>query len=362
MIAAYKLYGAPISLYTGKARAFLRFRNVPFVEEFGPPEIFERVGQRIIPVLHTPDDVLVQDTTDIIDYVEAHLDGASVYPEGPVQRLVALLFEVYGDEWLLMAAMHYRWRYNLDFILQEFGKVLAPDGSPQEQRALGEKISAPFRGSLPALGITDATAPGVESDYETLLAHLDEHFSTHDYLLGSRPSIGDYGLMGPLYAHNYRDPWSGDQMRRIAPNVARWVGWMNTPAPNAGHFLAEDALPETLLPILETMFAECMPALLASIEANAAWIEAHPAEPALPRMVGEHDFTIGGRRGQRKIRAYSQWMLQRPLDFYRSLEGSDREGVDALLARVGGVEAMQTPIRRRVVRRDNRLVPEDGAA
>ena len=49
--------------------------------------------------------------------------------------------------------------------------------------------------------------------------------------------------MGPLYAHDYRDPWSGDQMRRLAPNVARWVGWMNTPAPNAGHFLPADALP-----------------------------------------------------------------------------------------------------------------------
>jgi len=38
-------------------------------------------------------------------------------------------------------------------------------------------------------------------------------------------------------------------MRRLAPNVARWVGWMNTPAPNPGHFLPADALPETLRPI-----------------------------------------------------------------------------------------------------------------
>jgi len=105
-----------------------------------------------------------------------------------------------------------------------------------------------------------------------------------------------------------------------------------------------------------------MPTLLASLDANASWIEAHPEEPALPRMVGEHEFTIGGRRGRRMIRAYSQWMLQRPLDYYRSLEGSAREEVEALLARVGGVDSMQTPIRRRVARRDNRLVPEDGAA
>lgn len=78
----YKLYGAAISLYTGKARAFLRYKNVPFVEESGSPDIFERIGFRMIPVLHTPDDELIQDTTDIIDYIEEKHDEVSVYPEG----------------------------------------------------------------------------------------------------------------------------------------------------------------------------------------------------------------------------------------------------------------------------------------
>ena len=361
---AYKLYGAAISLYTGKLRAYLRYRNLPFVEESGGPEIFERIGFRMIPVLHTPDDELIQDTTVIIDHLEAQLaaqglGGSSVYPEGAAQRLVALLFEVYGDEWLVIPAMHYRWNYNLDFILEEFGKTLIPDASAEEQYAVGEKISAPFRGSLPILGITDDTIPGIESDYERLLHLLDEHFATHPFLLGSRPSIGDYGLMGPLYAHNYRDAWSGDQMRRIAPNVARWVGSMNTPSPNLGHFLPDDEIPKTLLPVLELMFSECMPTLMASLEANATWIDANQAAEELPRGVGQHEFTIGGKQGKRMIRSYTQWMLQRPLDDYQSLEEGDRKRVDDLLERVGGRECMQSPIPRRVTRRDNRLVPDD---
>ncbi len=111
MVPAYRLYGAAISLYTGKVRAYLRYRNIPFVEESGSPEIFERVGFRMIPVLHTPDDELIQDTTVIIDHLEARsaevgLGGSSVYPARPAQRLVALLFEVYGDEWLVIPAMH----------------------------------------------------------------------------------------------------------------------------------------------------------------------------------------------------------------------------------------------------------------
>ena len=359
MIPAYKLYGAAISLYTGKVRAYLRYRNVPFVEESGSPEIFERVGFRMIPVLRTPDDELIQDTTVIINHFEAAGGEASVYPDGPVQRLIALLFEVYGDEWLVIPAMHYRWAYNLDFILEAFGKTVNALASPEEQRERGAKISAPFRGSLPMLGITDDTVAGVESDYETMLRGLNDHFAKHQFLLGSRPSIGDYGLMGPLYAHNYRDPWSGDHMRRIAPNVARWVGSMNTPAPNSGSFLPNDEIPETLLPLLEGMFAEAMPTLMASLEANAVWIEANPDTEELPRGVGEHEFTIGGKRGTRMIRSYSQWMLQRPLDDYQALAGDDRERGDQLLAGVGGLELMQSTIRRRVTRRNNKLVAEN---
>jgi glutathione S-transferase len=92
MIPAYRLYGAAISLYTGKVRAYLRYRNIPFVEESGSPEIFERVGFRMIPVVHTPDDQLIQDTTVIIDYFEeqfakAGLGGPSVHRSiRPVRR------------------------------------------------------------------------------------------------------------------------------------------------------------------------------------------------------------------------------------------------------------------------------------
>ena len=358
MIPAYTLYGAAISLYTGKVRAYLRYRNVPFMEERGSAEIFERVGFRMIPVLHTPDDELIQDTTDIIDHLEARLGEPSVYPSGVVQRLIALLFEVYGDEWLVIPAMHYRWAYNTDYILEEFGKSVNPDASPAEQREIGERISAPFRGSLPFLGIDENTVPGIESDYEALLSRLNEHFKSTDYLFGSRPSIGDFGLMGPLYAHNYRDPYSGDLMRRIAPNVARWIDLMNTPAPNSGKFLPDDEVPETLLPMLKVMFAECMPTLLATLDANAAWIEANPDAEELPRMVGEHEFTIGGSRGKRMMRAFSQWMLQRPLTYYQSLTGDDRERADRLLDSVGGYACMQHQVLRPVTRHNNKLVAE----
>jgi len=358
MSDVYKLYGATISLYTGKARAYLRYKNVPFIEESGSREIFERIGFTMIPVLHTPEDILVQDTTEIIDHIEALHRGASVYPEGVTQKLAALLFEVYGDEWLLMPAMHYRWNYNLDYILVEFGKPTIPDATPAEQRAVGEKVSASFRGLLPMLGVTDVTAPAIEACYEKLLAQLDEHFKHHWYLFGTRPSIGDYGLVGPLYAHNFRDPASGDLMQRLAPNVVRWIDRMNTPAPNSGHFLADDEVPETLLSIIEGIFSDCIPAMVDTIRATSEWIAEHPGITELPRAIGEHTFSIGTAKGKRTIRPFSQWMFQRPLEYYQSLEGSDREKADEFLCGVGGYDLMQTEIKHRLRRENYKLIKE----
>lgn len=352
----YKLYGVPISLYTGKARAYMRYKNIPFVEERGDEAIFERIGRRIIPVIHTPDDALIQDTTEIIDYFEKRFPGPSVYPDTALQNLVALLFEVFGDEWLLMPAMHYRWKYNFDYIIEQFGKSFAPDASPMEQHEIGKQISEPFRGSLPFLGITEKSAPEVEAWYEELLNQLNEHFETHLYLLGSRPSIGDYGLMGPLYAHNYRDPWSGNLMRRIAPNVARWIDLMNTPDPCSGSFLADDVVPETLLPILKRMFLECIPAMVETVAATGDWIDANPDADEIPRAIGEHEFRIGKVREKRMIRPFQQWMFQRPLSFYQSLSGGDKDRVDGLLKEIGGYDTMQTRVRRPVKIKNYRLV------
>jgi phage-related protein len=49
-------------------------------------------------------------------------------------------------------------------------------------------------------------------------------------------------------------------------------------------------------------------------------------------------------------------MWQRAVDGYAALDAAARERVDAFLDAHGGLRAMQTPIRRRVVRVRNRLV------
>lgn len=360
----HQLIGAPVSLYTAKARAYLRFKRIAFDEVLATQEVYRRVivprtGVRYIPVLITDDDLAIQDTTDIIDQLELRYPEPSIYPESPAQRLVALLLEVYGDEWLVLPAMHFRWNIpeNRAFALREFGATSAPEASLEEQLAIGEKLSVPFAGALPALGITERSAPAIELSYAQLLADLDRHFAALPFLLGTRPSLADFGLFGPLYAHLYRDPYSGRMLRQEAPQVAAWVERMLAPSDDQGSFLSDDRVPETLLPILRRMFNEQVPVLLKTVESIRVWADSNTDGRPLPRALGTHSYTLEGVEAQRAIFPYQVWMWQRPYDHVRGLRAAERAGVAALLDRLPGAsEAFSLPIPRRVRRLDNKLV------
>ncbi len=340
----HKFYGGPLSLYSGKARAYLDWKGVDYEEFLSTTEVYKtiivpRVGRPVIPVMVTEDDKTLQDTTLIIDHFEAEVGGPSVYPDTRKQRLVALLMEVFGDEWLVIPAMHYRWNYNEEWVYGEFGAVAAPEASKEEQLAIGRERGQTFKGFCPVLGINEQTIPAIEASYEALLADLDRHFARYDYLLGSRPSIGDYGLIGPLYAHLYRDPASGEIMKRLAPKVAQWVERMvNVREPLSGEFLADDEVPESLLPVLERMMAEQMPFLQKVADMFATWAESNP-DTEIPRAVGMADFRIEGVSGQRIAPPFSLWMLQRPLDYYRTLPDADTAAVDEFLSSIDGAAA-----------------------
>jgi len=355
------LYGAEFSLYSGKARCYLRYKQIPFDEVLSSLGVYKETiipntGVRFIPVVKTPAGRYLQDTSHIIDSLEKSFPERSVMPDTPSQRLAALLLELYGDEWLLMPAMHYRWNFdNFPFVFDEFGRSLFPRWPGFVRRFLGKRIGARFRGFLPLLGITDANRNALEEWYEKdFLQSLERHFKEHDFLFGGRPSIGDFGLIGPLYAHLYRDPYPGSLMRRDAPNVAAWVERMIQPTEQYGEWLADDAIPETLAPIFERMFAEHWPVLTATATRLEQWATENEG-PEVPRIIGEHQFSIGGVEESRAVLPGSVWKMQRPLDFYASLSDNAKQQADAFLERVGGLPALQFQPPVRVTRINNKL-------
>ncbi len=363
MSGAHTLYGSDISLFSGKARAYLRWKGIDFEEVPASMAVYKdiivpRVGFPVVPIVVTPDDQTLQDTTVIIDHFEQSIGGPSVYPQGPRQKLAALLLEIYGDDWLVIPAMHYRWSYNKDWAIEQFGKNSLPNASRDEQIALGQKLSERFRGFCLPLGITEKSIAAIETSYTELLAELDAHFLMHPFLFGSRPSIGDYGLIGPLYAHLYRDPASRDTMERHGPNVARWVERLHEPSePLAGEFFDHDVVPETLLPVLRRMMREQLPVLASTVLKLEHWFGENP-NADIPRGIGFHEYVIGDMVENRVIMTYSQWLFQRAVDFYASLTGDERGAADELLDDTGGEGIRQIEIRNRVALRDFKLVRE----
>jgi glutathione S-transferase len=257
------LFGSEQSLYSGKTRAYLRYRQIPFVEALCTRDcyrgaIIPRVGWPVVPVVQTPEGSVLQDTTEIIDALEADFTDGScsvgIRPavpsmsETPAQRFAAELINFFADEWLLLPAMHYRWNKpeNEEFLVHEFGNVSAgPSSTPEERDRAGRKAYAGFKATVDSgvLGVTPETAPGIERSYEAFLRDFSAHLDAHQYCLGDRPSLADFGLVAPLYAHLFRDPVPGFLMRTKAPRVADWVERMLGGAASRTSVLRPDGVP-----------------------------------------------------------------------------------------------------------------------
>lgn len=358
----YVLYGTENSYYTGKVRAYMRFKNLHWREQLSTLDVYKsfiipRVGSAIIPVLQTAADEVVQDSSAIIDFLEARHPEISVYPTAPKQRMAALLMELFGDEWLLIPAMHYRWNFLAeqgDFVYSEFGRIAAPEASVEERIEMGRLLGKPFKGVTPMLGVADKTISAIQSGYMELLALLQSVFSRQDYLFGSRPSIADYGLMGPLYAHLGRDPYPKAIMQKHAPAVFAWVARMNNPEPLSGEFLDGDEVPTEVLEILKIQARDQLP----FIEKTVAKVEgllSADSSADVPRFMGMDGFNTHGASGERMVGTFSQWMYQRSHSYYHSLAADEKTTVDAMLVDVDAYDILQRKISYPLARKEGQL-------
>lgn len=360
-MAKHQLIGAQVSLYTGKVRAYLDFKAIPYTELLATREVYRdvivpRTGVRFIPILISDDDTAVQDSTEIIKFLEARHPEPSIHPAGPLQCWVALMLEAYADEWLVMPAMHYRWNVpeNRAFAIAEFGRLSAPEASASEQQLIGERLSGPFAGALGPLGVGPENIAAIEASYLDFLADFERHLASQPFLFGTRPSIADFAFYGPLYAHLYRDPASGRLMREQAPGVAAWVERMRAPQARGGEFLADDVVPSTLEPILARMAHELVP-VLASTQSALARLDAAALDAPLPRTLGTHQFRVGEATSERAIYPFNLWRWQRAADHYQLLTAAEQARASALLQRIDGSAWMTQPVSPRLMRKDNRL-------
>ena len=420
----YRLFSWEHSYFSGKARAYLRWKHhhgalgPGFEDVLATPELalgllIPRSGTPAVPQLEAPDGTWVQDTSEIIDFVEAAHPDPPVAPDpatSPRQCLAAYLIELLADEWVLVPAFWQRWYYSEDgrepshraFNEQQWGAVLAA-GMPGAMRcaagagffesAFGISTSrsdpkGTYAG-LVHLGVNEKTEPAWQASQHRLLQRLEAHFGAHDYVFGGQPSLADFGLLAPLYAHLYRDAVPGFALRIWFPLVAEWVertnaeGALNArwygqklysldpgsgalvgrPATSdGGAWLPDDAIPDTLRPVLAIFFEEMWPVLRDAAAVLTAYIASDAHQPggelpgksftATPEFLAlqtgdgplTHEFRIGGVSGRRMVIPYQIWMLGRIERVLAACtaDAAGRAAVETLLAEFeGGRELLE---------------------
>lgn len=350
----YVLHGFDVSYFTAKARVAMRYKQLYMLEKRADIRmILDRTGMAFIPVVTTPEGEVWQDTSDILDRLEARHPNPPLYPETSLQRVVCALIELFADEFCLTAAMHTRWgtEESEAFTRRRFG---AMTGSlEQGNRAADQMVKARH-----AVGATPEAGPAIDAHLDALLASLSAHFEEHDFVLGERMSLADCALMGPIYAHFYTDLVSRKRLLETAIPVVRWIEYCNMPgAEDQGEWFRADGIPETLVAALTTMGQDAAPILVALADTVEGWADEHAVVGEVPpRTVGQARGDFRGTPLERAAQAYSLWMLQRVLDPYRALPDAERARVDDALAGTGWEPVLAYTPRHRLEKRGYDLV------
>ena len=370
MSKTHRLYAITHSLYSGRARSYLIQHQIPFQEfstghESFKTEVLPKGKLATIPTLVTPEGEVIRDGAAIIEYFEAANDRPS-RPTGPKQRIISALFDVIGTDGLLRPAMHYRWNFpedNLAFVRYHF---LHSQRDTPERSEKTEAMMNRMRHAAMIFGVTEQTEAVVESLYLDYLEALNTHFEQYPYLLGWRPSIGDFGLIAPMYAHLGRDPHPAKLMQQRAVSVHRWVERMNRcdqDVPeffNAGtDFVEDDVVPESLMAVLRVLAEDFVPETLAAADAINGWLAENKPEagaPAVGRLAqapGTATFELRGKTIEALAQPHRFYLLQRVQDDYASLSEIDKVGVDAVLGESGMAAILKASLSRRIERADN---------
>lgn len=203
----YVIYGAPISLFTRKLEAAMRFYGAPHTLAPKQPrvadEIATRAGTHQVPVLHTPDDWMIADTTPLLDLLDARFPARRLFPVGPLGVLVHVVEEIL-DEWFGRTMVHYRWHYE-ENTRHVVSAVLGRDVSVEEAREFPLAQWGPR--ACRATGTeSEHQQRAVEREYLAMLDALERQLGATRYALGDRPTAVDAILLGGLRAHTNSDP------------------------------------------------------------------------------------------------------------------------------------------------------------
>lgn len=251
----YTVYGGRHSFFTQKLTCAMNWyfgNQTDFLPPRANPDAAKRAGTHQIPVLLTPENWCIADSTPILHLLDARMTQARFYPAG-FTGAVVMLMEEYFDEWWGRQAIHSRWTddANAEFAAAGIANdVLGPTAPQPLREQFGAQIKGWGRRALRALGMSSQTQQdAADAELVRVYRSLAEHLVSHGpFVLGSAPSAVDAVLMGGLRAHFLHDPYPTQLLATRLPTpllaalreyMQRWdetvaASATHTPLPLAG--------------------------------------------------------------------------------------------------------------------------------
>ncbi len=229
MRTEYTVYGGALSYFTRKLEAAMLLYGAPFHVEAKGRGNREAVEQRAawhrIPVIQTPEDWMIGDTTPILQLLDTRYPQRRMFPTGPLGVLVHVV-EEYFDEWLPRTALHYRWQRDEStrFVVSAMIRSANPDADEKAvDAAIESGIASWGRRACRATGVdSEVQQRAAEQEYARLLAGLDRQLASTAFALGDRPSAVDAVLLGGLRAHFLHDP-APRSVVELYPRIVEWT-------------------------------------------------------------------------------------------------------------------------------------------
>ncbi|NNL68126.1 MAG: glutathione S-transferase family protein [Myxococcales bacterium] len=329
MSDVHRIFGFELSPYSVKVRSYFRYKGIPHEWVLrGPatePEYQKYAKIPIVPLVVTPGDEGLQDSTPILDRLEAEHPDPSVHPEDPTVGFLSTLLEEFGDEWGNKWMFHYRWArpVDADSAAGRIGRVMAPGSSDEQHAGVMEQIKKRMVNRVWFVGSNERTAPQIEAGFRAAIEQLDAHLAERPYLFGARPSYGDFGLWGQIY-NAWTDPTPGALISAGTPNLLAWVHRMLFPRAE-GDFESWSSLAPTLAPFLKDQVGgRFVPWTLANEACVAAGNE-------------EFSVELAGETWTQKPQKYHAKSLAALRGKYAAVD--DRSALDEVLAETGCLPA-----------------------
>ncbi len=325
MADRYRIFGAELSPYSVKVRSYFRYKGIPHQWIIRNPDSqseYQKYARLpIVPLVVTPQNEGLQDSTPIIEHMESVHPQPSIHPPDPVAAFVSVLLEEFGDEWGNKWMFHYRWARDVDQLSSagRIARMMMPALDEQQLSAAVAQVRERMVGRVGFVGSNPQTAPQIEDSFCQTLAMLETHLANRAYLFGARPAFGDFAMWGQIY-NLWTDPTPGAIIEARATNVLAWIHRMLWPRAE-GNFEDWASLEPTLMPLLERQVGRLfMPWTIANASAIADGRE-------------EFSVELAGRTWTQKPQKYHAKSLGALRNKYAALP--DKRAIDAVLDRAG---------------------------